>query len=127
MITALAIVSFAAGTLPKTLQPIGLDKSYLREAGVYLKQKPGNPTIFTTNGRVAFYATGQNRIRYVQRDGNFISSDVQDMDYLALGDGAVRRFEKPLRDYGWYLDKEFSSPEDTDKLLVFRRQGIRQN
>jgi len=125
LMTGLLLVLFAVATLPKTLQAIGWDKFYLREAGVYLKQKPGNPTILTTSGRVAFYAAGQNRILVGQEEGFPISPGAQEADYLALGDGAFKKFEGSLKDHGWSLDREFSSSgNNKDKLFVFRRMKI---
>ncbi len=124
LITAFILGLFAIGTLPKTLQPIGWDKLYLREAGLYLKQKPGNPTILTPNGRVAFYAAGQNQIRVVQQEDFPASLAAQEGDYLALSDGALTKLASRLNDYGWFLDREFSSNDETDKFFVFRRMKI---
>jgi hypothetical protein len=120
LFTGIVLSAFVAGTLPKTLQAIGKDKFYLREAGVYLKEKPGRPTIVTTNGRVAFYAAGQNRILIKK------SAELPDLldpasgDYLALDKAAYLEAEALLAQHGWSLDREFADGE-REGLLVLRR------
>lgn len=123
ILTMLVIVLFLAGTLPKALHAIGEDKFYLREAGVYLKEKDGNPTILTTNGRVAFYATGKNRVRIVDpkdlKDLD-VSLARQEGDFLALDEETQKKFDESLKQSGWLLEREFPSG-GKERLFVFRR------
>ncbi len=108
---------FLAGTLPKTLQAIGWDKFYLREAGAYLKGKSG-VTIGTNNGRVAFYAGAENHVRLVDA-GDLPALLEKDTDYLALDDAGVREAARSLNKGGWLMEKEFSyGPE---RLVIFRK------
>ena len=120
VLTGTVLSLFTVGTLPKTLQAIGKDKFYLREAGVYLKEKPGRPTIVTTNGRVAFYAAGQNRI-LIKKSAQLpdLLSSVSG-DYLALDKPAYLEAEGLLAQHGWSLDREFADGE-REGLLVLRR------
>jgi 4-amino-4-deoxy-L-arabinose transferase-like glycosyltransferase len=115
------LVFFIAVTLPKTLQAIGWDKYYLREAGMYLREKPGNPTIVTTNGRVAFYAEGRNRV--VLNDLKNVSAflAVPGGDYLALDQGSLQNTAGIMYErHGWRLEREFSN-SSRERLLVLRR------
>jgi len=123
LIMGAVLALFLAGTLPKTLKAIGREKFYLRRAGLYLKGKPGNPTILTSNGRVAFYAEGQNRI--VLKDfGDLVGFEsVLDGDYLALDEWVVNRADGGLKEHGWLLEREFSEGS-REKLFVIRRQGV---
>ncbi|MFQ5902786.1 MAG: ArnT family glycosyltransferase [Candidatus Binatia bacterium] len=123
LLTGLLLVFFCIGTLPKTLKAIGREKLYLREAGLYLKGKRGNPTILTTNGRVAFYAEGQNRILVKELRDFPAFLGAPEGDYLALDMETFGRFEESFKDYGWLLDREFSRG-DKERLFVFRRVGI---
>ena len=120
LVTGLVLVLFTVGTLPKTLRAIGEDKFYLRRAGAYLKEKPDGPTIVTTNGRVAFYAAGTNRI--LPKKPNELAGflDTAGGDYLALDKKAYLESESALRQHGWSLDKEFSGG-DREALFVLRR------
>ena len=120
LFTGVILFCFVIGTLPKTLQPIGKDKFYLREAGIYLKGKSGGPTIVTTNGRVAFYAEGQNRILLRKSDelSGFLSA--AEGDYLAVDKKTYMEAESSLRQHGWSFDREFSGG-DRESLFVLRR------
>lgn len=120
LLTGLVLILFAVGTLPKTLQAIGWDKFYLREAGVYLKEKDGNPTILTTNGRVAFYAAGKNRVRIVDPKDLGVSLARQEGDFLAMDEKTQKKLDESLEQSGWLLEREFSSG-GKEGLFVFRR------
>jgi 4-amino-4-deoxy-L-arabinose transferase-like glycosyltransferase len=124
LLTGIAIVVFLVGTLPKTLQAIGQEKLYLREAGIYLKGKPGNPIIVTTNARVAFYAWGQHRVFVKEMNDLPDHLAIQDGDYLALDREAYMRLQPLLKQQGWLLDREFSSGEKKkEDLYVLSRAG----
>lgn len=120
LVTGLVLILFAVGTLPKTLQAIGADKFYLRQAGTYLREKPDGPTIVTTNGRVAFYADGKNRILLKKSSELAGLLDTLGGDYLALDKKAYLESESSLRQHGWLLDKEFSGG-DRESLFILRR------
>ena len=122
VLTGIVLFFFTAGTLPKTLQAIGKDKFYLREAGTYLKERPGSPTIVTTNGRVAFYAGGENRI--VLKDPRDLSTLLVSADgsYLALDRESYKQAESSFREQGWVFDREFSSGREG--LSVLRRAAV---
>jgi len=121
--TVLLVALVLATTLPKTLQPIGQDKVYLREAGNYLKKKAGNPTIITTHARVAFYAEGKNRI-LLRGISDFPSVlGRPEADYLALDADTSMKFQDSIGVYGWLLDKEFSF-SGKERLYVFHRVGV---
>ena len=120
LITGLVLLLFTVGTLPKTLQAIGEDKFYLRLAGAYLKEKPDRPTIVTTNGRVAFYAAGANRILVKKSNELAGFLETADCDYIALDKKAYLESESALKQHGWSLEKEFSAG-DREALFVLRR------
>ena len=116
----LLLVFFFAVTLPKTLKAIGREKLYLREAGNYLKGKPEQPVILTTNGRVAFYAEGKNRV-LIKNSNDFpgiLAS--QESDYLALDEKTFANLEHSLDSDKWLLDEEFSNWRG-EKLFVLRQ------
>jgi len=122
LIAGAVVGIFLAGTLPKTLKAIGREKLYLRQAGVYLKAKPGNPTILTSNGRVGFYAEGQNRI-FTKDFGDPASLESgQDGDYLALDGEVFHSVKGSLMAKGWLLDRKFSRGM-RQALFVLRRAG----
>ena len=118
-LTGLVLVLFIAGTLPKTLKAIGLQKLYLREAGLYIREKPGSPTVFTTNARVAFYAKGRNRILMGDVE-EILGLRAQDGDYLALDQRSFPKAQATLGLEGWLLEKEFLG-RGGENLRVFRR------
>ena len=115
---------FLGVTLPWTLKAIGRDKFYLREAGNYLKRIPGNPRILTTNGRVAFYAQGQNSVLVNGLDDGEDLLFTQRRDFLAVDGTVFHRVKSSLMMQGWRLDREFSRG-GRDRLFVLRRE-IRQ-
>lgn len=118
LLTGLVLVFFFLGTLPKTLQAIGREKFYLREAGAYLKGKPGKPTIVTTSARVAFYAEGRNRIlvREFKEIPGLLAT--QGGDFFALDEEVFKRVQDLLRQGGWIIDREFSGGRG-EGLLIF--------
>jgi hypothetical protein len=124
LIAGAVVGIFLTGTLPKTLKAIGREKLYLRQAGLYLKGKPGNPTILTSNGRVGFYAKGQNRLVLKDFSDTTGLESVLDGDYLALDEWVVDRTDGGLKGQGWLLDREFSEGS-REKLFVFRRLRAR--
>lgn len=123
LFSLLLLVFFFAATLPKTLKAIGREKLYLRKAGLYLKGKPGNPVILTTNGRVAFYADGQNRVLIKKSQDLPSLLDLPDGDYLALDRESYRPVQASFKRHGWLLDREFSS-EGRESLFVLRRVRV---
>lgn len=116
------LVLFLIGTLPKTLQAIGKEKLYLREAGVYLKGKAGRPTVITTNARVAFYAEGQNVI--IVRRAEEIPSllEAAGKTYVALDEAVFNRIKGSLIGKGWIVDREFFDGPG-EALVVLARPG----
>jgi hypothetical protein len=123
LITGLVVIVFSVGTVPKTLEAIGRDKFYLREGGAYLKQKPGNPVILTTDGRLGFYAAGQNQIRVKEKGNLPVLPEIREANYVALDGGTLVKLESVLNDNGFVLDREFLSKGHKDKLLIFRRSN----
>jgi len=120
VITGVVVSLFLGATLPWTLKAIGRDKFYLREAGTYLKGISGNPRILTTNGRVAFYAKGQNHVIGGLDDGADLSS-TRGQDYLALDEKVFHKVKSSLMTQGWHPDREFS--EGGKETLFILRQG----
>lgn len=120
LLTGIAIVAFLAGTLPKTLQSIGQEKLFLREAGLYLRGMPGNPNIFTTDSRVAFYARGKNRVFRVEPKARRDFLNTGEGDYLALDAKSFAMMELSLQKGKWSLVREFSSGKG-EQLFVLRR------
>ena len=122
LIMGAVLALFLAGTLPKTLKAIGHEKLYLREAGLYLKDMPGNPAILTSNGGVAFYAEGQNRV-FIKDFGDPASlRSGLDGDYLALDREVFHPVKGSLMAKGWLLDRKFSRGT-RQALFVLRRAG----
>jgi len=120
LITAVVVFLFLLATLPWTLKAIGRDKFYLRKAGTYLRGIPGNPRILTTNGRVAFYAKGQN---HVLIDGLISGGDLSsthERDLLALDEKVFHRVKSSLMTQGWHPDREFSEG-GKETLFILRR------
>ena len=128
LVIGLLLFIFFVGTLPKTLQSVGWERSYLREAGLYLKGKPGYSTVFTTSGHVAFYAEGKHRVFLPKsRVGDSLSLSAGEGDYLALDGESFGKLGATLdtfKDRGWLLEKTFST-EDKGRILVFRRLAVR--
>ncbi len=122
LIAGAVVGIFLAGTLPKTLKAIGREKLYLRQAGLYLKGKPGNPTILTSNGRVGFYAEGQNRLVLKDFSDTTGLDSVLDGDYLALDDEVFHSVKGSLMAKGWLLDRKFSRGT-RQALFILRRAG----
>jgi len=122
-ITGVVVSLFLGATLPWTLKAIGRDKFYLREAGTYLKGIPGNPRIITTNGRVAFYAKGQNHVLVDGfNDGENLSSTLE-RDLLALDEKVFYRVKRSLMTQGWHLDREFSEGGKETLFILRQRRG----
>jgi len=121
VITGAVVILFLIVTLPWTLKAIGHDNFHLRQAGTYLKELPGNPRILTTNGRVAFYARGQNHVRINGLDEGADLTSTQDRDYLALDGVVFDKTKHALMTQGWHLDREFSRG-GKDRLFVLRRE-----
>ena len=57
IVAATAVILFLGTTLPKTLKPISPEKTYVREAGRYLKRVDHSPqrNIFVFDDRITFY------------------------------------------------------------------------
>jgi 4-amino-4-deoxy-L-arabinose transferase-like glycosyltransferase len=109
-------------TLPKALAAIGREKLHLKQAGLYLKTLPGRPAILTTNGRVGFYARGDNSVRTV-RAGEFGEEPARSADYLAVDQSVYDRRRAWLEANGWTLERTFSR-EKEETLGIFRRQRL---
>jgi 4-amino-4-deoxy-L-arabinose transferase-like glycosyltransferase len=108
----LVLVLFCATTLPKTLKAIDKDKSYVRDAALYLKEKPGHPTILSNNPQVAYYAEGQNRTNHVRTELILDELAKERPDYLALDQEAFETAEGPLTRQGWSLERKFLGSRD---------------
>ena len=115
--TGLTLAVFAILTIPKTLQPVGWNKGHLRNAGLYLREKPGDPTILSGSAQVSFYSAGKNRVISSQDYASLLDMDG---DYLALGDKAVNKLAGLFEERGWFVDREFSR-RGQGKIVVFRR------
>lgn len=124
LIAGAVVGIFLAATLPKTLKAIGREKLYLRQAGLYLKGLRGNPVILTSNGRVAFYAEGQNRVLIKDFGDPASLPSERDGDYLAVDGWVLERAEGGLKEQGWLLNREFSGGRKK-RLFVFRRLRAR--
>jgi len=115
--------AFALGTLPKTLVSVGREKLYFREAGLYLKSKPGNPTIFTHDSRVAFYARGSNHVRVVGIE-EALASRATARTYLTLDNKLLESTKGALGTMGWVREREFSgSTGDGLVILLLNRKA----
>lgn len=122
LLTGIVLVLFLIGTLPKTLQAIGKEKLYLREAGAYLKGKAGRPTVITTNARVAFYAEGQNVILVEQMKEIPALLGATERAYVALDESVWKRVKGLLlKEEGWIVDKEFSDGPGEALVVLARR------
>lgn len=111
------VVLFLIGTLPKTLQAIGKEKLYLREAGVYLRGKAKGSKVITTNARVAFYAEGRNVILVGQAGEIPALLETAGRAYIALDEAVFKRVKGSLVQ-DWIVDKEFSDGPG-EALMVF--------
>lgn len=112
------LVLLVVGTMPKTLTAIGREKLYMREAGVYLKDKPGSPAIFTSEGRVAFYAQGANRV-LTGEPKEILGASAREGDYLVLDRKTFEPTKTSLGLKGWVLEREFLN-QDGEGLLILR-------
>ncbi len=123
LLMGLVAIVFALGTLPKTLASTGREKLYFREAGLYLKSKPGNPTIFTHDGRVAFYARGSNHVRVAGVE-EALASRVTAGTYLTLENKLLESTKRSLETMGWVREREFSgSNGDGLVILLLNRKA----
>lgn len=122
-ITWLLVLLFAVGTLPKTLQAIGRDKFYLREAGYYLRAQPGSPTILTTNQRVAFYAAGHNRVLLKSPEDISRLLGSGEGDYLALDQDSLGLMKTSLERQGWSVDRKYSEGKRESLFILRRAEG----
>jgi len=123
------LAAFLAGTLPKTLKPIGRDKSNVREAGVYLRQFRGlgGLKLLVYDARVAFYADSQ-RVDL----GDLGEEEL--LGYLKRGEGDYLVVEARMwkerfpqvalapESYGLFLMREFSGQRET--VLIYRMGKI---
>ncbi|MGH7198852.1 MAG: hypothetical protein ACREH5_08975 [Candidatus Omnitrophota bacterium] len=115
--TGLTLAVFTILTIPKTLQPVGWNKAHLRDAGLYLKEKRGNPTILSGSRQVSFYAAGENRVISNRGDASLLDMDG---DYLVVDAKAVEKLAGLFAERGWFVDREFSRGGQ-GKIVVFRR------
>jgi len=122
VITGVVVSLFLGVTLPWTLKAMGRDKFYLREAGIYLKGIPGSPRILTTNGRVAFYAHGENQVlvRSPRGLGNLPFSGGG--YFLALEREHFEPVQSQLTGQGWIVEKEFTDGSG-NSLVILSRGG----
>jgi len=74
----------------------------------------------TTNGRVAFYAKGQNSVLVNGLDDGEDLSSIQEQDLLALDEKIFHRVKSSLMTRGWRLDREFSEAGKAT-LFILRR------
>lgn len=112
ILVGLVLIVFCATTLPKTLKAIDKDKSYVRDAALYLKKKPGHPTIVSNNPQVAYYAEGENRTIHVRAQMILNEISKERPDYLALDQEAYETVEGPLKREGWSLEGKFLGSRD---------------
>jgi 4-amino-4-deoxy-L-arabinose transferase-like glycosyltransferase len=126
--TTLTVVGliFIGGTLGKTLQPIALDKAYVREAGRYLSKmkEDGNLKIAVLDNRIPFYAGAEAVYLFEVKDSELRTYiDKQTPHFLAAEKKSWQHHfpsaaERP-EDFGLFLEKEFIGVRK-DRLLVFK-------
>lgn len=123
LVSGCLLAFFFVGTLPKTLQAIGREKLYLREAGVYLRGRPGRPTVVTTSARVAFYGQGENRI--LVQGGEDIPRLVAagQGEVLALDGDVFQRVQQSLEQGSWTVEKEFAGGPAESMIILARREN----
>lgn len=121
----LLLAAFLGGTLPKTLKPIGREKSNVREAGAYLRQLRGSGrlTLLVYDARVAFYADSpwvnlgdlgeEELLGYLRRGEG---------DYLVVEAGMWKeRYPLIARDperYGLLPERELEGEKEA--ILIYR-------
>jgi len=121
LLMGLVAAIFILGTLPKTLASIGREKLYLREAGLYLRDKPGN--ILTHDSRVAFYARGSNHVRVVGIE-EALASRATARTYLTLDNKLLESTKGALGTMGWVREREFlGSNGDGLVILLLNRKA----
>jgi 4-amino-4-deoxy-L-arabinose transferase-like glycosyltransferase len=111
-VAGLILLLFCVATLPKTLKAADRDKIYVRDAAAYLKGKPGNPFILSTNPQVAFYADGNNRILRVRPDLFLSRLASTTPDFLVLDRELFEDAEEGLKRQGWSVDRAFLGQRD---------------
>ena len=126
------IVAFSIGvvllgaTLPKTLKPISLEKAYVRESGLYLRNlnKTGDLRIAALDDRVAFYARAKSVLLNSGDSSNLADQlHEQRANYLVGETAALNRFHAGLTEnpqkVGLLLEKTFPGTRN-DLMLVFK-------
>ena len=119
-------VVFLCGTLPKTLKPVSLEKSYVREAGLYLRKfnETGDLRVAVLDDRVTFYA-GAKTVLLNDADASSMASQLHEQraEYLVGEKKALNRFSADLTAHpekaGLVLEKTFVGTRK-DQMLVYR-------
>ena len=114
-------VVFLCGTLPKTLKPVSLEKSYVREAGLYLRKlnETGDLRVAVLDDRVTFYA-GAKTVLLNDADASSMASQLHEQraEYLVGEKKALNRFSADLTAHpekpAW-CSKEHSSAREKTK------------
>jgi len=122
---ALTVIIFLAATLPKTLTPISREKSYVREAGLYLKQRGGrNLRVAVFDDRITFYAGAAALMLDDIKEANLVSYlREQRPQYLAAEARIWQKVypniaQRPAQS-GLSLEREFVGLR-ADRMLLFR-------
>jgi 4-amino-4-deoxy-L-arabinose transferase-like glycosyltransferase len=123
---AVLTLAFLGGTLPKTLKPVAREKAYLKDAGLYLRDRHGSGTLdlLVYDQRIAFYANARgielvrmseaeliSRLR--ERKARFLVAEPQ---WLQTHYPGV--LEAPEA-YGLRFEKEFIGSR-RDRLIIYR-------
>lgn len=120
------VAIFLAATLPKTLTPISREKSYVREAGWYFKERDSSDPlrIAVFDDRVTFYA-GATAIMLTEVKESALMNHLkrQGANYLAVEARSWQKIYpnialKPA-DAGLVLEKEFVGTRK-DRMLLYR-------
>ena len=122
----LAVLVFVAGTIPKTLKPISPEKSYVREAGRYLKELKGSGElrVLVFDDRISFYAQAEGVLLSDLKEASLIE-DLRERkaNYLATDLSRWQeRFPRIARNpelYGLALQREFRGWRK-DRLMIYR-------
>ena len=122
----LLVLVFLGATLPKTLTPISREKSYVREAGLYLKERGSSAglRVAVFDDRVTFYA-GARALMLAGVEESSLEGYLKEQkpDYLATEAKTWKRMYPKIADQpalaGLNLEKDFVGTRK-DRMLVFK-------
>jgi 4-amino-4-deoxy-L-arabinose transferase-like glycosyltransferase len=124
-VAGLAIILLGS-TLPKTLKSVSREKSYVREAGWYLKSlnRGGNMAVAVLDDRITFYAGARTVFLTEIKPGDVRSYlRQQNAEYLAAEAKAFAKvFPEVVRqpeNFGLIFDRDFIGTRK-DRMLLFK-------